>query len=127
MACDCNNTLSKSYWLIYNGGLLGDNKYYVTEPFSGGAVVTSCNGSLGVALTTQDCVQLSFLYQGGGPNPLPLTISSNCPCEVVNPSGAPPVTYSARFKPPARGSCTYEWILQNTQPTCKIKIIVSKS
>lgn len=123
MACSCTNTLSKNYWLIYQSS---DNKYYVTEPFSGGAVVTSCNGSLGVQLTTQDCVQLSFEFQGG-PSPLPLTISGDCPCEVVNPSGAPPVTYSARFKPPARGSCTYDWVLQNSQPTCKIKIIVSKS
>jgi hypothetical protein len=125
MACSCTNTLTKNYWIIYSSGT-----FQVTEPYSGGPVVTACKGSLYINLTTHDCVRVVFTYQpSGGPAILPMSVNANCPCEVANGSGAPPpaVTYEARFKPAAGTSCTYLWLLYSAQPTCEIKIIVAKS
>jgi len=125
MSCSCTNTLTKNYWIIHTTG-----GFQVTQPRTGGQVVTSCSGMLSINLTTHDCVRLVFTHQPSNPaSPTiqPISVSGNCPCEVANSTGSPPVTYEARFKPPAGSSCTYLWTLVPEQPPCQITIVVSKS
>jgi hypothetical protein len=121
MTCSCTNSLSASYWLVYH---VPSQEYVITQPFTGGAVLTSCGGALYISLGPgQDCALLTFTKVSPGPPVSPLSISGSCPCEVSSGGGV----FQARFQPPAGGSCTYWWTLYITQPTCRIKIVVSKS
>lgn len=123
MTCSCTSTLTKSFWIIHDNGC-----FFVTEPKSGGQVVTACSGDLYIDIGARDCALLTFTYQpSNGPAILPMEIAGNGPCEVSGDSGPPPATYTGRFKPPVGGVSTYWWTLYISQPTCRIRIIVSKS
>lgn len=126
MTCNCTSTLSKSFWIFYD---TTRQHFVVTEPRNGGSELTACEGDLFVNLgTTHDCALLTFTYQtSGGPSILPMTLNGDMPCEISSGSGPPPVFYQGRFKPPAGQTRTYWWTLFTSQPTHRIRIVVSKA
>ena len=124
MSCSCTNTQLVLYTVEYDSGTGG-----FTIKDAGGTAVSSCGGQFTVTVpTSYDCVRLKFSYVppvGGPADLLPISTSGTCPCEVSNGTEGSTKVHYAKFQVPASGDCSYLWVLSSTQPTCRIRIVIT--